>query len=193
MLDRTGSDPFYVGHYIQIVANHGLRRFSDETARRIDTSSFRARARWHEWIRLEDVDGDGDRDIWVDDIHHWGRTWVNDGLGRFAELVPAGLAPMDHEEFAARVVEKQVHSSSFAISFVDPWHFVSTREGIRNTYRYTFTGTDTGSLDLYFNDIGLHCTVLLSFDSETTGTLTYTCSDGDTGAESWRLEDAPGN
>ena len=193
VLDRTTSDDDlgYAGHYIQIVANHGSRRFADETAQRVSTGSFRRTARWHEWIRLEDVDGDGDRDIWVDDIHHWGRTWVNDGSGRFAELMPAGFAPMDDQDFAARFVGKRMNS----ILFVDPWRFVATREGVRHTntgYRYTNTGTDTGSLELDYWDIGLHCTLLLSFDSETTGTLTYTCDNGDTGAESWRLEDAPG-
>ena len=194
VLDRTDDDPFYAGHYIQIIINDGSRRFSDETARRIDRSGFRATARWHEWIRLQDVDGDGDRDIWVDDIHNWGRTWINDGSGRFAELTPAGFAPLDDNEFAARFVGKRMNS----ISFVDPWRFVATREGVRHThtgYRYTNTGPDTGSLDLYFWDIPPHplrCTLLLSFDSETSGTLTWTCSDGDTGAESWRLEDIPG-
>ena len=191
VLDRAGNDPFYIGHYIQIIANHGSRRFADETAQRISTGSFRATARWHESIRLQDVDGDGDRDIWVDDIHNWGRTWVNDGSGRFAELVPAGFAPIDNQEFAARFVGKQMNS----ILFVDPWRFVATRDGIRHThtgYHYTFTGTDTGSLTLHYNAIPVQCTLLLSFDSETAGTLTYTCSDGDRGAESWRLEDAPG-
>ena len=86
MLDRTGSDPFYVGHYIQIVANHGLRRFADETARRI-TGGTDANAHFIEGIRLEDVDDDGDRDIWIDDFLYWGRTWVNDGSGRFTAPV----------------------------------------------------------------------------------------------------------
>ena len=188
---RCGPPNYSCGHYIQIIITTASRRFSDETTRRIDASSFRARARWHEAIRLQDVDGDGDQDIWVDDIHNWGRTWVNDGSGRFAELTPAGFSPLDDNEFAARFVGKRMNS----ISFVDPWRFVATREGVRHThtaYRYTNTGPDTGSLDLYYNDIGVHCTLLLSFDSETTGSLTYTCSDGDMGAESWELEDIPG-
>ena len=93
VLTRTGSPPdFYRGHYIQIVANHGSRRFADETLARISGGAS-ATAHWLVWVRLDDVDGDGHRDIWVDDPEQWGRTWINDGSGHFAESVPAGFAP----------------------------------------------------------------------------------------------------
>ena len=84
VLDRTGSDPFYSGYYIQLVFNRGSRRFTDETAQRI-TRGAEAAAHWIRWIRLEDVNEDGYRDIWVDGPVHWGLTWLNDGSGRFSK------------------------------------------------------------------------------------------------------------
>ena len=84
VLDRTGSDPFYSGYYIQLVFNRGSRRFTDETAQRI-TRGAEAAAHWIRWIRLEDVNEDGYRDIWGDGPVHWGLTWLNDGSGRFSK------------------------------------------------------------------------------------------------------------
>jgi hypothetical protein len=89
VLNRTGSDPFYAGHYIQIIANQGSRSFSDDTAQRI-TGGADANAKWLTWIRLDDVDEDGDQDIWIDDFDHFGVTWVNDGAGRFVRRQAEG-------------------------------------------------------------------------------------------------------
>ena len=188
-LEPAAEPDFYVGYYIQIVANHGSRRFADETTQRI-TGGARATARWLEWIRLDDANGDNHGDIWIDDVTHWGRTWINDGLGHFRELVPAGFAPIDYAEFDARFVGKRMS----VISFVSPGRFryFEAGESYSGFYRYGSQGPNTGSLRLFYDHIDLDCTVLMTFDSETTGTLTYTCSDGDTGAESWRLEDIPG-
>ena len=193
VLSRTSSEPFYAGYYVQVVAGHGSRRFADETARRI-TDGDRPTARWLEWIRIEDVNRDGFPDLWVDDITHWGVTWINDGSGRFTRLNPVGLAPIDYAEFDARFVGKQLNSVSFSISFLPHDRFVDAEDGNSHagTYHYGYRGQDSGTLHLDYEDVDLHCTVPLEFVTTTTGSLTYSCSDGTTGSESWQLEDTPG-
>ena len=85
VLNRTRSDPFYEGYYLQIVAGLGERAFADATAEPIvngsDLEGF-----WFGWLRLQDANADGHRDIVTDDEdeHDW--TWLNDGNGVFVPL-----------------------------------------------------------------------------------------------------------
>ena len=82
---RTGdgtSRGFYDGYYIQLLEQAGDRRFTDATAESIsgneDGSAPSVR-----WLRIYDVDDDGDADIVVDDYSTYGLIWRNDGAGRF--------------------------------------------------------------------------------------------------------------
>ena len=85
VLNRTRSDPFYEGYYIQIIAGLGDRTFADETTSRIadgvDPDGF-----WFGWLRLQDANGDGHWDILTDDEdeHDW--MWLNGGNGVFGPL-----------------------------------------------------------------------------------------------------------
>ena len=85
VLNRTRSDPFYEGYYIQVIAGLGDRTFADETTSRIadgvDPDGF-----WFGWLRLQDANGDGHRDILTDDEdeHDW--MWLNSGNGVFGPL-----------------------------------------------------------------------------------------------------------
>ena len=95
VLNRTGGgDNAYEGYYIQLLLGQGDRAFADATAR---VEGAQSADPWIDWIRLQDVNGDGLRDILVDDASI-GVTWLSDGLGRFskssrAAAGEAGLSP----------------------------------------------------------------------------------------------------
>jgi hypothetical protein len=84
-LTRTGgsSDPsdFYKGFKIQVLINQGGRTFSDESAERLNTGHSDT-ANWIDWIRIQDFNNDGFKDIVVDDATR-DLVWLNDGVGNF--------------------------------------------------------------------------------------------------------------
>ena len=80
VVTRTGGgDNFYQGYYVQLIRGLGNREFVDATENVEDAQSSDP---WIGWIRLQDFDGDGYRDIVVDDAAV-GVIWLNDGSGRF--------------------------------------------------------------------------------------------------------------
>ena len=117
------------------------------------------------------MNGDGHRDIWIDDVTHRGRTGINDGLGHVRELAPAGLAPIAFAECDARFVGRRLG----AIAFVSPERFTHSEAGERysGSHRYGNGGPNAGSLRLFCDDGDLERTVRIAFDSEATGILTY--------------------
>ena len=85
MILRTGdgtSRGFYDGYYVQLLEQARDRRFTDATAESIsgneDGSAPSVR-----WLRIYDVDDDGEPDIVVDDYSTRNLIWRNDGAGRF--------------------------------------------------------------------------------------------------------------
>jgi hypothetical protein len=80
--DGSGPVGFYQGYYLQILENVGNRQFTDVTAQKIVDGSDLS-ARWIDWIRLHDQDGDGHLDIVVDNAAR-NLVWYFDPvLGRF--------------------------------------------------------------------------------------------------------------
>lgn len=85
VITRTKGDPFYEGYYLQVVMQKDRRAFTDESLPRIikDTTNWMGHtARWVEWIRLVDSNGDGYEDIVCDNMDRRLR-WLNDGTGHF--------------------------------------------------------------------------------------------------------------
>jgi len=72
--DSTGSLPFYQGYYLQILKNEG-NTFSDVT-NSVLLNNFDISANWINWIRIHDVDNDGDLDITTDD-KKYNLEWKN--------------------------------------------------------------------------------------------------------------------
>lgn len=68
VVNRTGGgdDNFYVGRKIQLLRNDGNRNLTDVTAQ-IDNSGS-STENWFPWIRIQDIDEDGDLDILSDDL-----------------------------------------------------------------------------------------------------------------------------
>ena len=85
VVNRTASQPFYGGHYIQVIAGLGDRTFSDATDQTIKYGAD-ATGRWIIWLRLVDVNGDGNLDITTDGERYFGVAWLNDGTGRLAPV-----------------------------------------------------------------------------------------------------------
>ena len=86
VVTRTGGgDNYYRGYYIQLVTGLGNRDFVDATENVVGAQSRDGTTSphgWIDWVRLQDFDGDGHRDIVVDDAA-LGLVWINDGHGRF--------------------------------------------------------------------------------------------------------------
>lgn len=78
--DGDGIYGFYNRYTIQIVENRGNRSFIDKSAERITNNSGNG---WHEWIHLQDLDNDGDFDMYYEgnDGPHF--KWLNNGQGVF--------------------------------------------------------------------------------------------------------------
>ncbi len=94
VVNRTG-DPsgagFYDGYYMQLLSQTGSRSFADVTASHlVDNQDLRAE--WFDWIRVYDMNDDGDLDIVVDDVESFATRgardlfWENDGSGRFTRV-----------------------------------------------------------------------------------------------------------
>ena len=103
VVNRTG-DPsgagFYDGYYVQLLSQTGSRSFTDMTAS-LFADNQDLRAEWFDWIRMYDMDDDGDLDVVVDDVESFSTrgarnlVWENDGSGRFTRIrgLPQPIPP----------------------------------------------------------------------------------------------------
>ena len=120
-----------------------------------------------------------------------------EGAGTWRTIPAAGFAPADQAAFDARVVGKRIGYTHFISPGNVTYHEYAAEGAIYSgTHTYVRTGVNMGTLNLHYpefrNGISQRCTVQLTFDSATTGDLTYSCSDGDGGSESWQLEEISG-
>lgn len=80
--DGTGAYGFYQGYYLQVLKQEGARGFSNVSGA-TSSDPRDPEARSITWVRLYDIDGDGDLDILDDDHTSLNLVWRNDGSGRF--------------------------------------------------------------------------------------------------------------
>lgn len=73
--DNTGSLTFYQGYYIQLLRNDGSS-FTDVTSSNIINSADPNAPKWINWIRVHDLDNDGDLDFSTDD-KYYNLEWKN--------------------------------------------------------------------------------------------------------------------
>ena len=138
-------------------------------------------------VRVEDFPSPGESTLleWNESSQHF-------------EVVPespAGFAPVDQAAFDRLVVGNRAVSrddSRFYVEFPSAGRLVEYAPGERYPGRYTYsnTGPNTGRLTASYDD-GDVCTSQLTFTSATTATSRYTCTDGEQGGYSWRLESEP--
>ncbi|MBK0382652.1 VCBS repeat-containing protein [Pedobacter sp. SD-b] len=72
--DGGGSQPYYKGYYLQLLQNNG-NSFEDVSKTALSGNSD-ASANYINWVRVQDVDNDGDLDITTDD-KSYGLEWIN--------------------------------------------------------------------------------------------------------------------
>ena len=83
VLNRTGDDTgpgWYSGHYLQLLEQTATRSFSDRTV--LLHGNQNTEADWITWLRVADIDEDGDPDVFADDAST-GLIWKNNGSGEF--------------------------------------------------------------------------------------------------------------
>ena len=83
VLNRTGDDTgpgWYHGYYLQLLEQTGARSFSDRTPRLHGNRN--SEAEWITWLRIADIDEDGDLDVFADEASRR-LIWKNDGSGEF--------------------------------------------------------------------------------------------------------------
>lgn len=83
ILNRTGGpNNLYQGVRVQLIINEGNRTFIDATANIDNPGNFSDQ--WITWLRVQDMDGDGDLDIFSDNLDvSKSINLLNDGNGNF--------------------------------------------------------------------------------------------------------------
>ena len=94
------------------------------------------------------------------------------------------FAPADEQSLNRLVVGNRLHAVGFYIDFPSAGRFLESGS-LPGSYSYASTGSDTGTMTLTYDggNFGGSCTLLLTFVSATTGTFSYTCASGITGAK----------
>ena len=100
------------------------------------------------------------------------------------------LAPANEAAFNSRMVGNRLttRTSYFYIDFVSSGRFIQSGS-IPGSYSYSNTGPNTGRLTLTYDrgEFGGACTLLLTFASATTGTLSSACRSGGTSQDNWSV------
>ena len=98
------------------------------------------------------------------------------------------FAPADEQSLNRLVVGNRLHAVGFYIDFPSAGRFLESGS-LPGSYSYASTGSDTGTMTLTYDggNFGGSCTLLLTFVSATTGTLSYTCASGIQGQSSWTI------
>ena len=91
-----------------------------------------------------------------------------------------------------RMLSSSVPVSLYHVDFVEAGRFEENRLGSANlgSYTYSNNGPDTGTV-VFTYDAGNICTYDVTFASPTTGSLSYTCTEGQPDESDWRLVDDP--
>ena len=126
---------------------------------------------------------------------HEGGALVNQPIWTSREGVTGErFAPANEAWFNGIVVGKRVVAigQPFYTEFDSPGRFRESECGeiYPGSHTYENTGLTTGTLTADYDD-GDRCTFSLTFDSTTTGSSAYTCSDGSSGEYDWRLVGMP--
>ena len=104
---------------------------------------------------------------------------------------PAGLAPEDGAAFDARFVGSRLmaRDAGFFVDFTSNGRIMESGR-LPGSYRYSSIDPNSGTLTLTYDggDYGGSCTISLTFDSATTGTLRYACASGIQGQGNWQIE-----
>ena len=96
VLNRTGDETglgSYIGYYVQFLEQTAIRSFADKTTQLMPGNQD-AGVDWIRWLRIHDIDEDGDLDIFADEASRQ-LIWKNNGSGEF-RLGPLRVVPPNH-------------------------------------------------------------------------------------------------
>ena len=144
VLNRTGDDSgpgWYDGYYMQLLEQTGTRTFSDITQHLLPENQ-NAEAAWITWLRVFDLDEDGDLDIFADEASRR-LLWKNDGSGRFLRGVLREVPP-NHA-----VDEGSSHSLQTPPFRIDHTAVRNGRPGRTDAFAYGDFDGD-GDIDIYY-------------------------------------------
>ncbi|MBU2938938.1 VCBS repeat-containing protein [Lacinutrix sp. C3R15] len=78
ILNRVDSNNFYQNYYLQVVENEGNTNFSDITNTSISNNTG---ANWYPWLHVQDLNNDGNADVYLESDHVNNLKWIGDGNG----------------------------------------------------------------------------------------------------------------
>lgn len=94
VVNRTGDDTglgWYIGYRLQLLEQTAPRSFVDMTEHLVHRPDS-GNADWIVWLRVFDIDGDGDPDL-LDDERSQRLIWKNDGFGQFRRGLLRAVPP----------------------------------------------------------------------------------------------------
>lgn len=131
LIGYTKNNPFYKGHWIQVLINAGDGTFRDETATRLPQSDNLGE--WPYAIQVADVNGDGKPDLgvslwWYPDDRPL--IYLNNGDGTFAPLPDGALASPLYPSFLFLDANRDGRLDLFTTQAGRPeQHFLELQQG----------------------------------------------------------------
>ena len=130
VLNRAGDDHgpgWYRGYYVQLLEQTGTRSFSDRTT--LLHHNRNAEADWITWLRIADIDKDGDPDVFADEASRR-LIWKNNGLGEFHpgvyRVVPPNHAVDQGTSYSLQIPPSNVDHSAVRAGrpgWADAWAY----------------------------------------------------------------------
>lgn len=184
--DDGGGLGFYIGRTIQLLQNNGNRDFTDITATNIDNPGS-ATDEWFPWLRVEDIDGDGDMDIRPDDASRF-FEYINDGTGKFRKkeliLFPEALFDDRNTWYAVEYNQNTAYCNGVYDNSIPA--FVWIKNGVSGTTQVEYSVIDN-TIDISYDDKRIKETMLM-YDYEVLTTaieITYDNGSISSGNRKW--------
>ena len=124
-----------------------------------------------------------------------GTVTVSEALGLNLQVRTPVLAPTSLEEFKTRFVPYGLAADYYYVDFSDDGRFEETTVTYTVSGRYTYqnTGERSATLTQDYDDGDFEgsCETHLVFDTAWTGSLEFSCVDGSTSSQNWRVSEQP--
>ena len=122
-------------------------------------------------------------------------AFVSRALDLGTRVRTASLAPLNEDDFKARVAPYGLSAHNYFLVFGDDGRFEEYADtySVAGRFEYRATGPDSGVLEQTYDGgiFGGSCTTTLSFRTRSAGALDYQCADGSTSRQGWQIADLP--